>query len=65
VEKQVEVIEMEIIPDHVHLVCEIHQEFHNLRSRLPTLWTNAYFVATVGGALLEVIKQYIENQKAV
>ena len=36
-----------------------------LKSRLPSLWTNAYFVSTVGGAPLEVIKQYIENQKRV
>ncbi len=85
-EKQVDVIEMEIMPDHVHLLCEIHpqygvhhfvklikgrssrllrQEFSSLRSRLPTLWTNAYFVATVGGAPFEAIKRYIENQKAV
>jgi putative transposase len=32
---------------------------------LPSLWTNSYFVATVGGAPLEVIKQYIEQQKHV
>lgn len=38
---------------------------HSLRSRLPTLWTNSYFVATVGGAPLAVIRQYIENQKRV
>ena len=30
---------------------------------MPTLWTNCYFVSTVGGAPLEVIEQYIENQK--
>jgi putative transposase len=36
-----------------------------LRSRLPSLWTNSYFVSTVGGAPLEVIKQYIEQQKRV
>lgn len=36
-----------------------------LRSRLPTLWTNSYFVSTVGGAPLSVIKQYVENQKSV
>jgi REP element-mobilizing transposase RayT len=35
------------------------------QSRLPTLWTDSYFVATVGGAFLAVIKQYIENQKSV
>ena len=39
--------------------------FSHLRSRLPTLWTNSYFVSTVGGAPLSVIKQYVENQKAV
>ena len=43
----------------------LRQEFPKLRSRLPTLWTNSYFVATVGGAPLSVIKQYIENQKSV
>jgi putative transposase len=30
---------------------------------LPTLWTNSVFIATVGGAPLEIIKQYIENQQ--
>ncbi len=43
----------------------LRQEFPWLKSRLPTLWTNSYFVATVGGAPLEIIKQYIENQKRV
>ena len=82
----VEIIEMEIMPDHVHLLVEvdpqlgIHRavkaikgytsrvlrgEFRTLRSRLPTLWTNSYFVATVGGTPLSIIKQYIENQKNV
>ena len=79
-----EIIDMEIMPEHVHLLCEtdpqfgihrlvkrlkgrssrlLRQEFPWLKSRLPTLWTNSYFVATVGGAPLEVIKQYIEQQK--
>ena len=31
----------------------LRQEFGTLRSRLPTLWTNSYFVATVGGSTLE------------
>ncbi|MCA2220300.1 IS200/IS605 family transposase [Nonomuraea sp. NEAU-L178] len=39
------------------------QEFPSLRSKLPTLWTNSYFVATIGGAPLEVVKRYVENQK--
>jgi len=85
-EKQVEIIEMEIKPDHVHLLCEIYpqygvhlfirlvkgqssrilrQEYKSLRTRLPTLWTNSYFLSTVGGAPHELIKEYIENQKRV
>jgi putative transposase len=83
-EIQVDIIEMEIMPDHVHLLLELapqygvhkavklikgrtsrvlRQEYKSLVSRLPTLWTNSYFVSTVGGAPLSVIKQYIENQK--
>lgn len=41
----------------------LRTEFPSLRSRLPTLWTNSYFVATVGGATLDVVKRYIENQR--
>ena len=43
----------------------LRQEYPWLKSRLPTLWTNSYFVSTVGGAPLEIIKQYIENQQRV
>ena len=43
----------------------LRQEFPVLVRKLPTLWTNSYFVSTVGGAPLTVIKQYIENQKHV
>jgi putative transposase len=85
-EFQAAVIELEIMPDHVHLLCEVdpqfgihrlvrylkgrsshllRQEFSWLCCRLPSLWSNSYFVATVGGAPLAVIKQYIENQKNV
>ena len=39
------------------------QEFPYLKTKMPTLWTNSYFVSTVGGAPLEAVKQYIENQK--
>ena len=83
-EIQVEIIEMEIMPDHVHLLIEVdpqfgihkaiklikgrtsrilRQEFPHLKTKLPTLWTNSYFAATVGDAPLSVIKQYVENQK--
>ena len=85
-ERQVEVITLEVMPDYVHLLCEVdpqfgihkfikqvkgrssrvlRQEFPWLKSRLPSLWTNSYFVSTVGGAPLAIIKQYIENQKTV
>ncbi|HEX4545274.1 MAG TPA: IS200/IS605 family transposase [Candidatus Acidoferrum sp.] len=43
----------------------LRREFKSLRTRLPSLWTNAYFVSTTGGAPLAVIKQYVENQKNV
>ncbi len=79
-----EILELEIMPDQVHLLIEVdpqfgihkavkrikgsssrflRKEFPWLKSRLPTLWSNSYFVATVGGAPIEVIKQYIEDQK--
>jgi putative transposase len=41
----------------------LRQEFPSLKSRLLTLWTNSYFVATVGCATSETVKQYVENQR--
>src|SRR5260370_17595053 len=41
----------------------LRQEFPGLKRKLPTLWTNRYFVSMVGGAPLSVMKQYIENQR--
>ena len=82
----VEIIEMEIGQDHVHLLMEVdpqygvhkavkqikgyssrilREEFPWLKSRIPSLWTNSYFVSTVGGAPLSIMKQYIQNQKDV
>ena len=43
----------------------LRQEFPWLRSRLPSLWTNSYFVSTVGGAPMATIKKNNENQKTV
>lgn len=42
----------------------LRKEFPALRDRYrqPVLWSRSYFVATVGGAPLAVIKQYIERQ---
>lgn len=78
-----EVIEVEVMPDHVHLLMEVpptvhmselvqqlkgrssrrlRQEFPHLK-RLPALWSPSWFISTVGGAPLEVVRRYVENQK--
>lgn len=78
-----EVIEVEVMPDHVHLLVEVppaialsglvqrlkghswrllRQEFPHLR-RLGALWSPSWLVSTVGGAPLEVVRRYVENQK--
>ncbi len=83
-EIKVDIIEMEIMPDHVHILLEVdpqyginraikqikgitsrnlRREYKHLTTKLPTLWSNSYFVSTVGGAPLNVIKKYIESQK--
>lgn len=41
----------------------LRAEFSFLKSRLPTLWTNSCLILSLGGAPLDVIKQYIENQQ--
>ena len=84
--RDVELIELEVMPNHVHLLVDVDPQygihrlvkeikgsssrelraaFPFLKRRLPTLWTNSYFVSSVGGAPLAVVKQYIENQKHV
>ncbi len=84
--RDADLIELEVMPDHVHLLVdadpqygihrlikeikgtssrELRASFPFLRSRLPSLWTNSYFVSTVSGAPLAVVKQSIENQKHV
>jgi len=85
-EHQAEVEELEVMPDHVHLLVSVdpqfgihrlvklikgrssrllRQEFPVLKRKLPTLWTNSYFVGTTGGAPLSILKQYSEQQKHV
>ena len=44
----------------------IRKEFSEHLSRFywkPYFWTRAYFIATTGGAPIEVIKRYIEKQE--
>lgn len=44
---------------------ELRKEFPWLKKRLPTLWTRSKFISTVGAVTLEVVQQYIANQKGV
>ena len=65
----VEIINMEVMPDHVHLFIKatpvdsphfivqqlkgytsriIRQEFPEVKSRIPTLWTRSYYCESVG-----------------
>jgi len=41
----------------------LRREFPELKRKLPTLWTRSKFIATVGAVSLDVVKQYIEDQK--
>ncbi len=41
----------------------LRQEFPALRSRLPTLWSRSYYIATVGTMSEATIRRYIEAQK--
>ena len=42
---------------------ELRNEFPELKSKLPTLWTHSRFISSVGSVTLAVVKQYIEDQK--
>jgi putative transposase len=41
----------------------LRQEFVELRSKLPTLWSRSYFVSTHGHVSTETIEKYIEEQQ--
>ncbi len=43
----------------------LRDEFGTLKSKLPSLWTRSKFIASVGAVTLEVVKQYIQDQKNV
>lgn len=80
-----EVIEVEVVADHVHLLVEVppaaalsglvqklkRRSSRMLRAELPTLarlpalWSPSWFASTVGGAPLDVVRRYVENQKQV
>jgi putative transposase len=81
-----EVLDMEVLPDHVHMLIdvnpkrsvftivnmikaytshELREEFRELKSKLPILWTRSKFISSAGEVTLEVVKKYIEVQKPV
>ena len=83
-EIEVEIVEMETMPDHIHIFVKskptysphfivqqfkgyssriLREEFAELRSRLPSLWTRSYFCESVGCISADTIISYIENQK--
>lgn len=78
------ILEMEVMPDHVHLLIDcnprfgimevvhklkgitsniLREEFPELRRKLPSLWTRSAFISTVGSVSLDIVRQYIEDQK--
>ena len=83
-EREIELMGIEYVPDHVHLRLEVdprygihkaikaikrktsgmlRDEFPSLRTRMPTLWTNSYFVSTSNEIPLEDIVHYVHLQK--
>jgi putative transposase len=77
-------VQVEVMPDHVHLLVgcdpqfgihrlvkfvkgatahQLRQEYPTLKHKLPSLWTNSYYVSTTGGVTLETVKRSIESQK--
>ena len=83
-EIEVEIVEMETMPDYIHIFVKskptysphfivqqfkryssriLREEFAELRSRLPSLWTRSYFCESVGCISADTIIRYIENQK--
>lgn len=43
----------------------LKKEFPELKSKLPCIWTRSAFISTVGAVSLDIVKEYIENQKGV
>ena len=44
---------------------QLREEFPQLKSRLPSLWTRSYYVGTAGNVSSETIRKYIEAQGGV
>jgi putative transposase len=44
---------------------QLREEFPELKTKLPCLWTNSNFISTCGSVSLEIVKKYIEDQKGI
>ena len=42
---------------------QLRQEFPELKSKIPSLWTRSYYVGTAGNVSSETIRKYIEAQE--
>ncbi len=42
----------------------LREEFPELRSRLPSLWSRSYYVGSIGQVSEEAVRRYIELQKS-
>src|SRR6266700_117364 len=42
---------------------ELRKEFPDLKKKIPSMWTNSYYVGTTGGITIETVKRYVEGQK--
>jgi putative transposase len=41
----------------------LRKEFRHLRSRIPCMWSRAYYSGTVGSVSEKTVKAYIESQR--
>lgn len=84
-EKGVEILSLEVQPDHLHLFISAYPQLpvhklvkalkgrssHHLRRefphllKLPSLWTNSYFVSTAENVSNKTIQKYIETQPRI
>lgn len=78
-DKDLELVEAEIMPDHVHLfigsppknapslivnwVKGISARWYNERSNDRIKWTRSYYVETAGSVSKDAVEQYIREQK--
>lgn len=44
---------------------KLREEFKQLKTKLPTLWTRSYYCESVGHISEDIVKKYIEDQKNV